>query len=78
MGGVRAVVAFVRPKLGRALRGRRNEITHHHPFLVGIGHGNDLDRRDRRCRDLQSRLRFRRRRLNPSRNRAMRNYLEAQ
>ena len=42
----------------RALRCGRREITHHHPFLVGVGSRNDVDRRDCRRGHLRARLLF--------------------
>ena len=49
-----AVSHFVRHQFGRALSGRRGEIAHHDPFLVGVGFGNDVDRRHRCRRDLRA------------------------
>ena len=43
-----------------ALRGRRDQIAHHHSLLVGLGLGNDDRGRDRGGRDLRARTGLRR------------------
>ena len=57
-GGLDCGDYFFRHQFGRALSRGRIEIADHHPFLVGIRSGNDLDRRHRRSRHLRTRARL--------------------
>ena len=57
MSGLPGGDRFFRHQPGRALRGWRGEIADHDPLVVGLGTGDDVDRRDRRRGHLRTRAR---------------------